>query len=988
MHMKGVTMKPEILSLKSIYKFLTTNDYPVYSEGIIRKDHKRGLTLNQFCYENILIDFKDRKNGRIIWRMEGARNRYISEICNRSGEQMIHMDYAKEVLAAATHENVLRQIRQWMSFLLERQYHLEAFQKKLLPYVELMEKEDDAFSEEVASYFKKSIQQYMGLHAKGVQVNTFCCSWFLTYFLLFALTGKEEKESFIHKIKDDKAFSLLYMLKDYGDKKQKEIREVKFLTGNNTELSREPLGTGHFFGRQTELFELSEMLEKGGYYLISGIGGSGKTELMRQFLKICLEEKLADYVGIIQYEGGLARSVIKAFPSVGGTDVNESYREILTHIRMLGDKKVLLIVDNMDGGVDEKELEALCKLPATIFFTSRYQRMKGLKTYRLKSIGQEAGNLIFRDNYGSALSETDRQLLETIVSKDIWCHTLTLRLLARTAKNNGWSVEKLKTMLDIGKAPTGYTESEQYANLRQVYQQMYASAKLSKDEMALLRIFAALPYRNYDIEWSKKYLQCVVEGQVESVFEHIWEKGWLEKSETGYSMHPFIAECVLSESLSEQECVPFFNGIISRWEGIGKVISVELIPEIIYENDRYMKLDADLVQTTLLLAFMLDKIEGKLSEKYAKLYVIAISIESIYYGITKSGIDSLKKIRQKTKDLSDITGVGIGMMQSALQSVTRSEDLQELKKEFERTKADEEIPEAMKYAFAENLGVRYYHSGGLEEAEVLNNYVLENCKNSAILIGAYSLKACIVVQKGDYDAYMQWLQKGIALGYEKGYEHGKEMQLLMSNLCDLYMAMRQFEEAEKLLNELETITENKSYFLKQHLMHRRGNLAMYRGDEGFGVKELTESRALAQGLYRDTEQSNYAVVVVDLAMALNKAKRFDEAVERYKEALDIYMSLEGYDFDKHRILNNMCVMYLDNNMPEAALEYLPETYERGKQLGGLALGETANNYSKAYRVVGNREKELEYLKEAAPILEQFYGSEHPKVIDAKERLEK
>ncbi len=981
-------MKQETLSLKSIYKLLTINDYPVYSEGIIRKDHKRGLTLNNFCYENILVDFKDRKNGKIIWRMEGARNRYISEICNRSGEQMIHMDYAKEVLAAVNQENVLRQIRQCMTFLLERQYNLEAFQKKLLPYVKLMEKEDASFTEEVASYFKKNIQQYLNLHAEGIQVNAFCCSWFLTYFMLFALTGKEEKESFIHKIKDDKEFSLLYMLKAYGDKKQKETREVKFLTGNNTELSRKPLGTGHFFGRQAELFELSEMLEKGGYYLISGMGGSGKTELMRQFLKICLEEKLADYIGIVQYEGGLARSMVKAFTGVGGTDLNESYREVLTHIRTFSDNKVLLIVDNMDGGVDEKELETLCKLPVTIFFTSRYQRMKGLKTYRLKSIGAEAGNLIFRDNYGNFLSEEDKQVLEAIVSKDIWCHTLTLRLLARTARNNGWSVEKLKTMLDIGKASTGYNENERYENLKQVYHQIYASAKLSKSEMALLRIFAALPYRNYDIEWIKKYLQSVVKEQVELVFEYIWEKGWLEKSETGYSMHPFIAECVLSETLSETECVLFFDGIISRWESIGKKISAELIPEIIYENDRYMKLDADLIQTTMLLAFMLDKISGKLSENYTKLYVVAISIESIYYGITKSEIDSLKKIKSKTKDLSDITSVGICIMQSALQSVARREELQELQQMFERTKANPNIPEAMKYAFAENLGMRYYHSGGIEEAEALNNYVLENCKNRAILIGAHSLKAYVVVQKGDYDAYMQWLQKGIALGKENGYDQGKEMQLLMSNLCDLYMAIGQFDEAKRLLDELETITENKSYFLKQHLMHRRGNLAMYRGDEGFGVKELTESRVLAQGLYKDTEQSNYAVVVVDLAMALNKAKQFDAAVERYKEALEIYMSLEGYDFDKHRILNNMCVMYLDHNMPEAALKYLPETYERGKQIGGLALGETANNYSKAYHALGDRKRELEYLNEAIPILEQFYGGEHPKVIDAKERSEK
>lgn len=982
-------MKSEILSLKSIYKFLTLNDYPVYSEGIIRKMDKRGLTLNHFCYENILVDFRDRKNGRIIWRTEGTRNRYVSEICNRSGSQAIHREYAKEVLAAAEKESVLRQIQQMMNFLLERQYNLEAFQKKLLPYVEMLEKEDDVFTEEIAAYFKKAIKQYTSLQTQGVKANTFCCSWFITYFMLFALTGNEENENFIRKIETNKEFSLLNMLKHYSNKKQEAVREVKFLTGNNTELSRPPLGIGHFFGRQTELFELSELLEKGGSYLISGIGGSGKTELMRQFLKICLEEKLVDYIGIIQYEGGLARSIVKAFPGIHGTDLNDSYREILAQIRMLGNKKILLIVDNMDGGIEEKELQMLCKLPATIFITSRYQKLRGLKSYRLKSIGEEAGSLIFRDNYGSYLSEEDQNSLKEIISKDVWCHTLTLRLLARTAKNSGWSLQKLKDKLDLGNAPLGYTENERYESLRQVYQQMYDSAKLKKDETALLRIFAALPYRNYDLVWIKKYLQHLSKTeQIEVVFENLWEKGWLEKSESGYSMHPFIAECVLFTTLTEIESAPFFDGIISAWESIEKSISAELLPEIIYENDKYMALDAELMQTTMLISSMLGKLSGKFTEKYVKLYVVAISIESIYYGITKTGIETLKKIKTKSLDLSDITKVGIHIMQSALQSVLRSEDLQELHKIFYQVKENETIPEAMKYTFAENLGVRYYHSGGVEYAEVLNDYVLEKCSNSAILIGACSLKACLVVQKGDYDAYLQWLQKGIEIGKANGYEQGKEMQLLISNLCDLYMAMRQFDEAQALLDELEHVSENKSYFLKQHLMHRRGNLAMYRGDEGFGITELKESRVLAQSLYKDTEQSNYAVVVVDLAMALNKAKQFDESAKRYEEALDIYKSLEGYEFEKHRILNNMCVMYLDRNMPEKALEYLPETYERGSKLGGLAFAETANNYSKAYHVLGDREKELRYLKEALPILEQFYGNEHPKVIDAKERLER
>lgn len=815
-------------------------------------------------------------------------------------------------------------------------------------------------------------------------IDTFCCGWILTMFTIHALMGNGEGEEQLHRIRSDKKYSLEGMLKRYRENIEVQKGEVVFLTGTNTELSCPPLKTGHFFGREVELFELREMLMRGGVYLISGMGGSGKTELMRQFLKSCVEEVLADYIGIVQYEGGLAKSFVKAFPQVYGIDLNENYQEVLARIRMLGDKKVLLIIDNMDGGVDEKELEALCKLPATIFVTSRYQKMKGFKTYRLKSIGQDAASLIFRDNYGSYLNEEDKMSLDEIIGKELWCHTLTLRLLARTAKNNGWSLQKLKERLDIGNTPTGYTETEKYEGLRQVYRQMYDSAKLTENETVLLRIVAALPYRNYELEWSKKYLQCLLKGELaEEIFETLWTKGWLEKSETGYSMHPFISECVLSTPLIELECETFFDGILSAWKSIGKTVSAELIPEILYENDKYMKLDADLVQTTMLIRVVLTKLSGKISEKYVKLYLVAIAIESVYYGITKSGLDCLEKIKAKSVHLSEITNVGLHIMLCGLQHPDLDGQLQM----FEQMKENACIPESMRYAFAENLEMRFYHTSNMEITEEINTYLLQNCKLDEIYMSACSVKAVLMVQKGDYDAYMQWLQKGIEIGHRCGREQSKEMQLLISNLCDLYMALGQFDEAEKLLTELENMVENKSYFLRQHIIHRRGNLAMYRGDEGFGVEELRESETLASVLYSEYEQSNYVVVITDLAMALNKAKLFKDAAEWYKKALDIYESLGGYDFEKHRILNNMSVMYLDQNMPETALEYLPDAYERGKVLGGLALAETANNYSKAYHALGNREKELEYLKEAAPVLEQFYGSEHPKVVDAKKRLE-
>ena len=107
---------------------------------------------------------------------------------------------------------------------------------------------------------------------------------------------------------------------------------------------------------------------------------------------------------------------------------------------------------------------------------------------------------------------------------------------------------------------------------------------------------------------------------------------------------------------------------------------------------------------------------------------------------------------------------------------------------------------------------------------------------------------------------------------------------------------------------------------------------------------------------------------------------------QYKKALALYDRLPENTFQKYRILNNMSVLFLDWGKAEEALTYLTQARPLGKALGGLSEAESDNNFSRAWRMLGEREKELACLKKAVPVLEQNYGSGHPKVIDAKRRL--
>lgn len=893
----------------------------------------------------------------------------------------MYREYAEEIVATVNEDVMFRQIQQFMSFFVERQYRYNEFVKKLPALIDLFREEDDGFTDDAAAFFEHAIGTKGRIEVQGAKEEAFATGWFLTFLMFHALMGNEEAEDLLQRLRTDSRYSLYEMLEKYKQDNTVEKREVVFLTGNNTELSCPPLKTGHFFGRESELFELRERLHRKGAYLISGMGGSGKTELMRQFLKICKVEKLVDYICVIQYEGGLAKSIVRAFSQIYGTDIKENYQEALAHIRSYTDKKVLIIIDNMDSEADESELEALCNLAATIFVTSRFQKLKGFETYHLKSISKAAGSLIFRDNYGSYLDEKDKVTLDEILSKDLWCHTLSLRLLAKTAKNNRWTVPKLRDELDMGNVPQGYSQEDSYAGLKNVYARMYGVSKLSKEKNNLLRLIAALPYQNYDLSFINTYILKNQITNINEMLEVLWIRGWLDKSDSGYSIHPFISECVLSVPLTEQEIYPFLDNILQEWQQLTKNIDADLIPEIMYNVEKYMDINKELLDVTMLLRSVLKKVTGKLNARYHKLYLLAVVLECSIYGACDK--EYLKLLQTKADSLLGPERLGIEIMKTVMSTNELSDALQI----FESIRNDETISGDLKGTFADALGVRLFYIGRVEEAEELYDFVLEADTLPSLYMQACMMKGQAVMQKGDLTGYEEWLQKGLDKGRIHDMEHGRYAQLTASTLCSLYIVTGKYTEAEVLLEDMDQYSEGESYQQKTMRFANHGLLDLQQGKEGFGVKDLEESVKTARVLYSGNPDGMLTAYEMNLANAYGKNKQFEEAAELYKNILSVYEGMEGLDYNKRTLLNNIGVLYLEWEKPEQAMEYLLRAYELAKEIDRDSQGETAYRLSQAYEALGDREKEQECLKEALPIIEKMYGEEHPKVVDTRQRME-
>ncbi|MFG6358773.1 MAG: ATP-binding protein, partial [Acetatifactor sp.] len=317
----------------------------------------------------------------------------------------LYGEYAEEILNAADSESVFRQIQQFMDMLLAREYSYGVFCQKLPGYLDLIAEWDGYFSQEAKLFFDSAMEKREEFEKYGDNGCAFFCGWFLTLLMFHALSGNGEGESAMSRLRQDSTLHIENIGRTYL-KKEKPQGKALLLTGRNTELCSSPLSRQHFFGREKEMFELRRMLIHGGKYLISGMGGIGKTELMRQLLKCCEEETLVDYICAIQYEGSLSASFVKAFPQIRGDNMEENFCEALACIRVHEEERVLVVIDNMNQNRRE-ELAVLASLPATVFVTSRCQEFEGFSIYSVPMPDRSAARLIFHDNYEKAMNAED-----------------------------------------------------------------------------------------------------------------------------------------------------------------------------------------------------------------------------------------------------------------------------------------------------------------------------------------------------------------------------------------------------------------------------------------------------------------------------------------------------------------------------------------------------------------------------------------------------
>ena len=959
-------MEKITLSLKSIYRLLMTNDFPIYSESVIDEKNRKGQTLLKFWQSLVATEFRSLPCGQIIWRNDGRRNRYISNLCNRNPEMKLYPEYAKELASQISTATLLNQIQRFSVFLSGRNYKHDILLRRIRELMRLAQTDDPHVSDAIATQIKYAIDWQDNDSNKSL----FQASYLLTVLMLYASAGEAMDDSSMDVLQaEDYSISALWDLK--LNPPAAADTYVTYLTERVGMLQDKPLPHQRFFGREEELFNLKEMAVQGRKCLISGVGGIGKTELLRQLIRSCEEEQSIDCIAVVPYTVGLVESFGKAFPDFRHQEAEESFHHILYQLEQKATegKRVLLLVDNMNSSMEEDQaLIRLTSLSCAVLISSRRPELKGFETYRILDPSVTTCSLIFRDNYGKPLTHEDRSVLNELLHNSSLRHPLTLRLIARAAHSNGWHVQELKDHLLQSQISLTWVEDDHLVKLDQIYHQLYSYGQIPDSCEKLVELFTLLPQDSYSpVFLENVFTPVIVEDELTYSLNLLAEGGWLDETDNGYAMHPLIAQCLRRKVLNEKKLRPVLNCLAAKFP------KTALLDTSVYYEETLRRLSE-------IFVYISEFLTGSISRD---LMLDTLNAMDLLVPTQQAVVRCEKLLGQFYRrcstqdDLVDVrycTTLGHWMHGNR----------ELIEATYRKQKEYPSVP-CLRY-----LELCLYAGGAMMFAQqfALSEEMMKEvlCPDAHPVQKATAYYHLSVHSQftGNAEAALKWSQQGVEY-VTRHPECGKELVFNnLAALCGFYLKFGQKDLAKPLLDKLKAeVGENALPMHKVQYADLAGAYELNFGSLEQALAHYREELKIRLEYY--SKDQNYYVLLGQIAIVYQRMKRYEEALENY-HAIIAHAKQAGDSALLHMFSNNLAVLYLDLKKPEEAIPHLNTALEFARKQGGIALGEGLKNMARAHGLLGEYKKERECLTEAVPLLEAAYGPEHPRAVAARERL--
>lgn len=955
------------LSLKSIYRLLMTNDFPIYSESVIDEKNRKGQTLLKFWQSLVIEEFRSMPCGQIIWRNDGRRNRYISNLCNRNPEMRLYTDYAKELSSQINRETLMDQIGKFSVFLSTRNYKHDILLRRVRELIRLTESDDPHMTALISSQITDAIC-WAGADSRE---DLFHASYLLTILMLYAAAGEAMDHPSMGVLRAD-ALGIQGLWDHMSNPPKPEGDRIACLTCHVGMLQDNPLPHQRFFGREEELFNLKEMASQSRKCLISGVGGIGKTELLRQLIRSCQEEQTVDLMAVIPYSGSLVDSFSRVFPGFRPEEAQEHFHHTLFQLEQHAQegRRVLVLIDNMNRTMQEDpDLQRLCELPCGVLITSRRPDLEGFEVLRIGDPSVSTCGLIFRDNYEKPLSSSDREELTEMLQNEALCHPLTLRLMARAAHCNGWTLGQLKDHLRQNRIPLTWVDEDRILRLDQIYRQLYSYALIPEACRQVAELFPLLPRDSYSGEFLADLFPILnTDGNLDQHLQLLADGGWLDRAEDGYSMHPLICHCLRRKILPEKKLEPILECLSRK------------IPQDAFRNTGLYH-DPRLQRLCHIHLSVARHLTGSISRNRLLPILNAMDLLIPDRAAVARYEVFLNQLYRRCTDRDDL--LEIRCYTTLAHWNTGDPEL--VAKVYHRQKAHLNVPRMRYLDFCLYAGSVLMLHGQFPLAEEMLLEVLSPDADAIHNATAYYHLALHGQMTGNAEAALARAQQGVE--YVTAHpECGQDLVFVnLSVLCSFWLRFGQKAQALALLNRIETMLRDNP--LPMQMFQYEDLAGAYELNYGNLDQALVHYQKAAElRLQYYGKDPYYYNLMGQTAQVYQRLKRFDDALEQYRTVI-AYASQSGDPALLHMYSNNLAVLYLDLERPDEAISHLNTALSFARNVGGIALGECLKNMARAHSQLAQQDSERVCLEEAVPLLEAAYGAEHPRASAARKRLE-
>ena len=315
-----------------------------------------------------------------------------------------------------------------------------------------------------------------------------------------------------------------------------------------------------FVGRQREQREIFEYLNKYEKIFVSGMGGIGKSQLVRQFAITYKESFRAirwasydtDLKSLIVSDENIKISNFSHSSSQESKDeyFNRKYDYLLKNLT----DEDLLIIDNFDVTTDEC-LDKIMNLPAKIIFTTRIKQGNNYDIGRIES-DDELFEL-FTKCYPRTLDEKNKSIVKDII-KLLCGHTLAIRMVASTMRDNRISPQQMLDALSLNTVDA--LDKITHKDTHEQLSIMFNMSNLSEEERAILYNLSFFPVSG--IETIDFYELCKLDSY--ETIDGLIEKNWIlhDAAKDFVSVHPIIRDICLKMPYSDELSQTFIDSFV------------------------------------------------------------------------------------------------------------------------------------------------------------------------------------------------------------------------------------------------------------------------------------------------------------------------------------------------------------------------------------------------------------------------------------------